>query len=223
MRCLMLLLAAAGAAFSQTEPSVVAITASRQLNSQPDQVTVGVSVTIDSGQGIDAALALLQGTDITAADLSNVGATFGTGSVPQVQWNFTRVVSVADMSTLLGALKLSGQVSVFVSDGSASTEAAVSQQCPYPALINDARAQAAKLASAAGVTVGPIVSITQGGSSAPVAAASFISGDFSLGGMLAVPDPLGGIIPVLRPLSWFLASALPSAACTLTVQFRLGQ
>jgi hypothetical protein len=215
MRGLILLAAAAAAAFGQAQSNVVSITASRQLSVQPDQVTVNISVITNAGQSVDAALALLQGTNITAADLTTVSTVSG---ATQVQWSFSRVVSIPDMTALLAALKLSDNIFLYVSGTSTSPAAAAAQQCPYPALINDARQQAAKLASAAGVAVGQIVSISQPSVPAGIAAPYLVrSGDFTaLGGTFSVINPLLGMLP---------AGGLYTSpsSCSLTVQFKLGQ
>lgn len=211
MRRLMLILAAA-AAFAQAQPNVVSITASRQLHVQPDQVAVSMTVMTDPDATIDTALALLQGTNVTAADLSNVGTTFGSRSTPQLQWVFSRTVSISDMTGLITAVKPGDNVSVIVSGAGSSAAAGTAQQCPYPALINDARAQAAKLASAAGVTVGQIVSISQGSALAAIPTFASRVGDFQ---------------SVLGIASFLVANPFPATfgptTCSLTVQFNLGQ
>ena len=215
MRRLVLLLAAAVAAFAQALPNVVTITASRQLNVQPDQVTVSITVTTDAGQTIDAALAALQGTNITAADLSSVSMTSGAGGTPQLQWVFSRTVSISEMTGLIAAVKPGANVSVLVSGAGTSAAASAAQQCPYPALINDARAQAAKLASVAGVTVGQIVSISQ--ANIPVAIRNPFA---SRVGYFFATDSLG-------LASFLVGTPLPvtlgQTTCSLTVQFKLGQ
>lgn len=215
MRSLILVFAAAIAAAAQTAPNVVSITASRQLNVQPDQVSVSITVTTDPGGTIDAALALLQGTNITAADLSNVSTAFTAGSAPQLQWVFTRTVSISDMTGLIAAVKPGPTVSVLVSGAGTSAAAGAAQPCPYPALINDARAQAAKLASAAGVTVGQIVSISQGNALVAIPTFAYRTGDFSV------------ISGVLGFTGFFVANPFPPTSapttCALTVQFKLGQ
>jgi hypothetical protein len=215
MRRLMLVLAAAVAAFAQSQPNVVTITASRQLNVQPDQVMVSITVVTDPDQTIDAALAALQGTNITAADLSSVSTTYGAGSTPQLQWTFNLTVSISDMTSLVAAVNPSGNVSVFVSGASASAAVSAAQQCPYPALINDARAQAAKLASAAGVTVGQIVSISQGTIPVDIPTLASRVGDFQF------------VSGVLGFTSFLLTTPQPATSgpttCAVTVQFQLGQ
>lgn len=216
MRRLVLLLAAAVAAFAQALPNVVTITASRQLNVQPDQVTVSITVTTDAGQTIDAALAALQGTNITAADLSSVSMTSGAGGTPQLQWVFNRTVSISEMTALVAAVNPSGNVSVFVSGSGTSASAAAAQQCPYPALINDARAQAAKVAAAARVTVGQIVSISQANTPANIVNPfAYRVGDFT-----SISSSLGFV-------SFLVTAPLPVTSgpttCALAVQFKLGQ
>jgi len=220
MRNLILLLAAASSAFAQLDSNVLTITASRQLNVQPDQVSLSMYVTTDANQTLDNVLSALQGTKITAADLSSVNTAAGS----ELQWLFTPTVSFSDLNKVLaalGALQANGPITVnyFYLNATASQQAVASQPCPYPALINDAQTQAQKLAAAAGVTVGPIVSLAQGGAPGVVPVAAARLGDFSsflLGNPLpvAIYDPLTALA---------FATSGSSSACTLTVQFKLGQ
>lgn len=216
MRYLILLLAAASAAFGQPDSNVLTITASRQLNVQPDQVTLSVYVVSDPDRSLDQVLAFLQGAKIAATDLSNVGTVVNSFS-SQLQWIFTPTVSFSALNataSALGGLPANGPIAVqaFYVNATASPQSSASQSCPYPSLINDAQVQAQKLAAAAGVTVGPIVSLVQGGASVVLAAnqvgafASFlpILGN-SIVDLLVAPTPG------------------PSSACTLTVRFKLGQ
>ena len=159
MRQIILLLAAASAAFGQLDSNVVTITVSRQLSVQPDEVSVTVYVTSPPDQTLDQVLAALKGTKIQAADLSNF-YTQGT----TLLWSFTPVLPFSDMKSVLPALeslKVGAPVGVdtYYVNTTVSAAATALQQCPYPALINDARLQGGKLAAAVGGTVGPIVSI----------------------------------------------------------------
>jgi len=216
MRYFILLLAAAFAAFGQPDSNVLTVTASRQLNVQPDQVRLSVYVLTDPDQTLDNVLAFLQGTKIAATDLSNVGTVVNSLS-SQLQWIFTPTVSFSALNataSALGGLQANGPIALlaFYVNAAASPQASASQPCPYPTLINDAQAQAQKLAAAAGVTVGPIASLAQGGPSGAVAASQV--GDYS------------SFLPIGQNL---IVNALvvptpgPSSACTLTVQFKLGQ
>ena len=213
MRHLILFLAAACAAFAQPASGVIAITASRQLNVQPDQVSLTVDVNTEPSQTLDNVLAALKGTGITANDLSNVSTAYYDLDSP-LQWIFTPTVSFSALTTVaaaLAALPANGPIALayFNVNATASPQAVASQPCPYPALISDAQMQAAKVAAAAGVTVGPIVSLEQGTEQGSAE---------------------GTVIPLARvaAATWFvnylvgpISSSAP--ACSLTVQFKLGQ
>ncbi|MBV9746139.1 MAG: hypothetical protein JO099_20455, partial [Acidobacteriia bacterium] len=78
--------------------------------------------------------------------------------------------------------------------------------CPEAGLIADAKAQAQKVAAAAGVATGPVISLNManaGVSYSPTYAGSFISGVVTIGLISPVP-----------PL-------ISTASCTLTAQFQL--
>jgi len=223
MRNLILLLGAATAAFAQPA-NVLTITASRQSNIQPDQVSLTVYVYSDPDQTLDSVLAALPGTKIAATDLSNVSMpssvnTLGFDINPQLEWIFAPTVSFSDLNSVvvvLGALQTKSpvRVSYFYLNATASPQAMASQPCPYPSLINDAQAQAGKLAAAAGVTLGPIVSLGQGsavGAVIPVVR----TGDFS-GLLLGIPAT------IYDPIATFVVGSAAST-CALTVQFKLGQ
>jgi hypothetical protein len=89
-------------------------------------------------------------------------------------------------------------LSFYIGGLQVSDALAQSQSCPATDLVSDARAQAKMLADAAGVTVGPILTID--GSSANGAAARATLEDFFLGYAYLAPAP---------PL------------CAITVKFRL--
>jgi len=96
-----------------------------------------------------------------------------------------------------------------------SAAQAAAPQCPYPALINDARAQAGKLAAAAGVNLGPIVSMTQG--TAQGGATTFV---FEAGSFLVQTRAIVSLSDFLVGIPY---PGLSTSACSLTVQFQLGQ
>lgn len=209
MRTIILFLAAASAAFGQLDSDVVTITATRQLNIQPDQVSLTVYMITDPGQTLDNVLAALQGTKITAADLSNVTAPINT----RWQWVFTPTISFSALNTTtaaLGALPANGPIylQAFFLNASESPEAVASQPCPYPALINDAQTQAGKLGAAAGLTVGPILHLAPGSTQSLYANSYgyFVSVE-------AIYDPATGQANLISG----------SSGCTLTVQFKLGR
>jgi len=211
----LLLLATVSAAFAQIDSNVMTITASRQLNIQPDQISLAVTVSANTSQTLGNVVAALQGTGITATDLVS---SQGNGAA-QVQWVFNITVPLSAMQSttaMLAALKPANGATVtyYVQGATASAQATAAQQCPYPALINDARTQAAKLATAAGLTVGPVVSMAQGSiQNSPALYAQF-------GAFLGVK----GVVfdPTTSSVSSILISP-PDSSCSLTVQFQVTQ
>ena len=86
-------------------------------------------------------------------------------------------------------------LSFYISGLQVSDALAQLQTCPFADLISDARAQAQKLAQAAGLSAGPILSINAGGSAAtPPLTASAIDAVLSLSlllGSVEAPAPSG--------------------------------
>ena len=79
-----------------------------------------------------------------------------------------------------------------------SPELQASDACPAPTLISEARSQAQKIAAAAGLSVGPVLSIADGkGGTTSGAVYAFLS----VGGSFLTPSP--------------------TATCSLNVQFKL--
>jgi uncharacterized protein YggE len=84
-----------------------------------------------------------------------------------------------------------------------------SQSCPEADLMSDARGQAQKVATAAGVSAGSILSMSDGSSPAAIGVptAAFRAGDF------LIADPF---------TSFVFAAPQPAYGCSLNVQFQLG-
>jgi hypothetical protein len=161
---------------------------------------------------LDQVVGALSGLGITGANLNGIS-----DSSP-LQWGFTLVAPLSKLSTTIGALiKLeqtigqnnSGLTLTFTIEGTqASQQVQQSPSCSDAELIADATAQAQKLAAAAGLTLGPILRV----SNLPVAqtyavpnvverVGSFVSGDFS---------------------AFFFAAPVPSpVTCSLLVKFQL--
>lgn len=199
MRRLVFILLAASAAFGQ---NTLTINASRQVNAQPDQATIGIYVNTDASQTLDQVLALLKPANISATDFASLQAA-GSG---QLQWTFNTPVPLSNLTAVAAALNglKSAGVSYFVEGATASSQA-TAQACNYGALIGDAQTQANKLAAAAGVTLGPIVSLNQGTSQVP--AAVYRLGDFT--------QSLGFLVSAI--------STTPTPSCALAVQFQITQ
>lgn len=161
--------------FAQTPPNSVTVTASRNTNLAPDQALVSVTVTTPVSASMDDAVAVLQGTGITAADFSGVSTmqvVSGHESATQLAWSFlvpTDLTSLkAEFATLttlqqtVAAKKNGMSVSFSVQGTQVSQKAAQSQTCSLSDLMSDARTQAAKLASAASMTVGQVLAVSGG-------------------------------------------------------------
>ena len=166
----------------------------------------------------------LQAAGISGASFSSVntvpyGTTNGTPTQAFLQWLFTLAAPLAKLKDTLGLLSTgqqnmakqgSGLSLSFLAEGlQVSPQLQQSQFCPEADLMADARSQAQKVATAAGVSAGSILSMSDGSSPAiGVPIAAFRSGDFT-----AITDPYA---------SFLLAAPPPAYGCSLTVQFQLG-
>jgi hypothetical protein len=204
-----LLFAVASRLFGQLESDTLTISASRSPSIQSDQAVFTVTLDSPPAQGLDDVLTALQASGITSANLSDLySLTDGT-----LEWSFTLPVSFANVQTTAASLvslqqtiakSKSGMTLSFSIDGvQASSVLAQSQSCPFTDLVSDARVQAKRLADAAGLTVGPILTIDA--SSANGAAAPAFYSFQTLGFFL----------------QYVIYSAPTPPACAIAVKFRL--
>jgi hypothetical protein len=201
--------------FGQLDSNSVTVTASRNVNLQPDQVLFGVYVGAPLTASLDDVLAAVKGVGITSANFSNVsgsptgiinvGAGFAQPPTP-VQWSFGLAVPFAQMRATVAALASLQQsimqnnsgfsLSFSVQGTQVSASLQQAQTCSLTGLIADATAQAQKLASAAGLNLGSILAMSSLSS-----------------------------IPAVQTYSVFLAGSFASGTtpqnCTLTVKFGL--
>jgi hypothetical protein len=204
-------------AFAQLDSNSVTVTASRSMTQQPDQVLFAVIVQSGLNTSLDAVVAALQGSGITAANFSSVNtgptliAVNGNPQqlpTPMLQWAFALPVPLAKMkdtvTTLTGLQKNITQqntgltLSFNVQGTQVSTQLQQSFVCPIPDLLADAQAQAQKLAGAAGLSLGMVLAMSSG-TSVPSGATSVPS----IAGFLLYTPPV-----------------FPSA-CSMTVKFGL--
>jgi uncharacterized protein YggE len=174
------LLAFASLISAQTDSNSITVTASRNPNLQADQAVFGVSVS----SGLDASLGdvfgALQGSGITLANFTGVSTppqyfianppTTTSPFPPEAQWLFTLAVPLSKIKDTIASLttvqqnaakKNNGLSVTFQIQGSqVSLQALQSQTCALTDLIADARAQAQKLADAAGMGVGVILAMS---------------------------------------------------------------
>jgi spore germination protein YaaH len=215
---LLLLLFSAAPLFAQLESHTLAISASRSINLQPDQVVFGLTVSSAATASLDQIVSALAGLGITSASLAGVN----NYSAPTTfQWNFTLAAPVASLSATIGALtKLqqtiaqnnSGLTLTFAINGTqVSQQLQESQSCSNSDLIADATAQGQKLAAAAGLTLGPILRV----SNVPVNQNYAVP---SIVGRLG--SSVSGVL--FASFSDFLVSApLTPVTCSLLVTFQL--
>src|SRR5258708_34912001 len=210
-----ILLASASFVSAQTDSNSITVVASRNASLQADQAVFGVAVTSGLNASFEDVLGALQGSGITLANftgistptLSFIGIPTALLPIttspppPSLQWTFTLAVPLSKIKDTIGTLttvqqnvakKNNGLSVAFQVQGTqVSAQSQQSQACALPDLIADARAQAQKLADAAGLGVGVI---------------------------LAMSGATSGGTPIFLYSSWFSPS-VPN--CTLTVKFAL--
>jgi hypothetical protein len=221
-----LLILSAPGAFAQLDSNSVTVTAARSTTPQADQVLFGVTVQSGLNTSLDDVVAALQGSQITAANFSEVttaAISFAilsptqpppTTVAPMLQWTFALPVPLAkikDTITTLTALQKSiaqqnnGLTLSFNVQGTrVSTQLQQSQACPTTDLLADAQAQAQKLASAAGLSLGAILAMSSGAS---------------------VPNVVGNVVPAVTAGGFVSTLVSPSpifpSTCSMTVKFSL--
>ena len=206
-------------AFAQLDSNSVIVSATRSMTQQPDQVLFGVTVQSGLNTSLDDVVTALQGSGITAANLSAVSTApayvlVGTGGpqpptvTPMLQWTFALPAPLAKIkdtiATLTGLQQRIAQqtngltLSFSVQGTQVSAQLQQSQVCPTSDLLADATAQAQKLAGAAGLSLGGVLSMSGGAS---------------------VPSNVGSAVAIVGALI-FTPPVLPSV-CSMTVKFAL--
>jgi glycine/D-amino acid oxidase-like deaminating enzyme len=198
------------------------------VTATPDQLQYSVTLHTDASIELSEAVARLSGTGITAADLSYVSS-----ADTSLNWTFNSVTPFSKMSemnttltqlrTKLGRFQLAPAMDFRVNGMQVSTSA-TSQACPLAALVSDARKEAERIATAAAVHVGAIVSLSEG----TVPTLVQRSGDFSFSAVMVTGNPYSPVIfdpaagiPLYGVLSQWFDPTPPSTACSLIVQFRI--
>jgi hypothetical protein len=168
----------------------ITVTASRTIYGQPDQVLFEVDVNSGLDASLDTVVAALAGSGITGSNLSSVyaqtpdlGSRAGIFQPLRLDWTFTLSAPLSKLKDTIASLTALQQTiaqknaGLSMTFGVTGTQASP-QQCSTPDLIADARAQAQKLANAAGVNVGPILAVSELASTATPTSAVRL-GDFS--------------------------------------------
>jgi hypothetical protein len=201
------LLLMAAPAFGQ---HTLTISATRSSILQPDQVLFSLSVSSSAAATLDQIVAALSGLDITSSNLSGV---INNPTPPMFQWNFTLLAPLSSLTATIGSMTKfqqtitqnnSGLTLTFYVDGTeVSQQLRQSQSCSNSDLIADATAQAQKVSAAAGLTLGPILSL----SNTPLPQPTLV---------YATNEIVGEIVP-----NNFLVGYVSPVTCSLYVEFRL--
>ena len=206
LSCLLLLPHCVPAQVSSSDRTVT-VTASRNAAAVPDQGMFSVDVVSPITATRDDVLAALDGSGITVANFSsvytnNVYDNSGRSSHSVLNWSFTLTVPFANTKATLDQLaaaqvalgkKGNGMTLSFGLRGTqTSPQALAGQNCPATDLISDARAQAQKIATAAGLSVGAVVGLS-GTSVVTPPSGSFSSGTYQPSCTLTVKFALTGL------------------------------
>jgi hypothetical protein len=198
-----MILAFTSLVFAQTDSNSITVVASRNTSLQVDQAVFNVFVSSGLNASFEDVLGALQGSGIGLANFTGVSTPltpviFSTPVgvtptpipvTPNLQWSFTLAVPLSKIKDTISALTTIQQnvakknnglsVSFSLQGAQVSPQAQQSQTCALPDLIADARAQAQKLADAAGVGLGVILAMSNA-TSLPVATTSFLIGTIPL-------------------------------------------
>jgi hypothetical protein len=215
---LAVLFSIACAAAQPAGPSVT-VSASKQINLPIEQANFEVSVGSGLSATLDQVLPVVQSLGLTASDLASIsGPSIGfqltTQPPNQILWSFRLVRSFAQLSQAFSELNSwsngvnSKFTATFALASLATTEATTRRLADdaLPGLIADARAKAQHLADAAGLTVGPILSLTNPSIPAVV-------------GVVAPGRPDGTILSLAQIVNLFAAS--PTSTASVTIRFSL--
>jgi uncharacterized protein YggE len=192
-------------AFGQVDSNSITVSASRNASLQPDQAIFAVTIQSGVNTGLDDVLAALQGSGITAANLSSVSSNntvnpYAVSNQVSLQWTFSLTAPLTNTKATVASLTTLQQNITKLNNGltlsfsivgtQISQQLAQSQTCSLPGLVADATAQAQSLASAGGLTLGAIVAMSGSTSNVVTSSPSIVvSGSFSAisGTELAIP------------------------------------
>jgi spore germination protein YaaH len=205
-----LLFLIAAPVFGQLTPHTLTITATRSTYLQPDTVVFGLSVSAGPTTTLDQIVASLSSLGVTSSSLTSVN---NTSAPSNLQWSFNLAVPLASMTATIGTLTKLEQtitqnnsgltLSFSVGGTQVSQQLQQSQTCSNADLVSDATAQAQKLAAAAGLTLGPVLQLSNAGLNQTYA-------------VLEVGSFVGYVAP-----DFLLGYPSSPVNCSLTVQFQL--
>jgi uncharacterized protein YggE len=204
---LLLLLPSALHAQATGTDRTITVTASRNINVAPDLGVITVDVLTSTDATLDDVLAAAQGSIVTAANFTSVYTVNrsdpgGRTSRDYLDWSFTLTAPLSNPKTTLGQLaalqvavgtKNNGMtVSYSLRGTQTSAQALAGQNCAASDLVSDARAQAQKMAVAAGLSVGAVVAVS-GASVVTPPSGGFSAGTYQPSCSLTVKFALTGL------------------------------
>ncbi|MFN7992613.1 MAG: hypothetical protein U0Q18_03385 [Bryobacteraceae bacterium] len=206
---------------TQFAPNNISIAASQVNRIVPDMVSFRIDIESPLTGVLDDINAALQSAGLSGATLGGVQTRPYYDVDPEqsyLDWSYYLTAPLTSPGATVKAL-LSAQQSVpkqnpalslsFYIFGTSSSGSQQPASCSQPELVAAAQIQAQKVASAAGVKVGPILSLSSGGM--PILGQGFAAGNISSITYASI-QPGGSLV---------LLSGLPSSSCTTTVQFQL--
>ena len=193
-----LLAAVESLAFAQLDSNTLTVSVSQSFALQPDQVVFGISVTTPASTGLDEVVASLKNA---AVNFSSV--TLSRDHATTLTWFFTLAVPFSKLAST--AAQLTTQKVEFTVQ---SSQAQQVPPCSAPTLMAAARAQAKKLADAADLVVGDVLTLSSGNPSIPTLRTSIPTAAFRLDAIPSVAQ-------------FFPIQPAVSANCTLVVKFKL--
>jgi hypothetical protein len=198
---------------AQLESDFLTVAATRSIGLQPDQAVITISVPSGLDGSLEEILGIVADAGITEADFSDVTVmNEWFRSTLRLRWDFNLSVPIAQLQDTISSLRGLG-LTYALRGVQVSQEKRASEQCPRADLIADATAQARKMALAAAVSLGPILSVADGGAVGGAVGAVLVPaiasrrGDFSVGVIAAFPP-----LPPSQPV-----------VCSLVVKFGLGR
>ncbi|MGI8746077.1 MAG: hypothetical protein ACR2NN_26545 [Bryobacteraceae bacterium] len=177
------LLVSAPLAFGQLDSNSVTVTASRGTNLQADEALFGIYVDSDLHATVSDVLAALQGSGTAISNFSNVNTvqkydyTAGKPLPVMLEWSFRLPVALSKIKDTVAALTGLQQSLMQANNGltlsfnlqgtQVSQQLQQSQTCVLFDLISDARVNAQKLATAAGLGAGTVLAMSSQTSTFP--------------------------------------------------------
>jgi hypothetical protein len=184
--------------------NTITVTANRATSVQPDQIVFSADLYSDPTASRDDVLAVLSGSLLSAANFSTVRAFYQTSSsghqTASLNWSFSVTAPLANFKDTTAQLTALQQAVALKENGMSlsfsiygmQTSPQAQQACSNADLLSDARAQALKMASAAGMGVGSVIAMSGAAVSQAASGGLFSTGTLQPSCSLTVKFALTG-------------------------------